>query len=120
MKLIIVALFIILPSPFIYSSEETTPITNPTPGDSKERMLGWSRQLGVTCVHCHNLDNFKDATKPTFKMSMLHRQSVRILQEEVFNQRDKGHVLKVQVDCYMCHRGKALPDFREPPNQLTR
>ena len=88
--------------------------------ETREKMMLWSRQLGVTCVYCHNLDNFKDDTKPTFKISLKHNNMNKILQEEIFNDRDKGNVLKVKVDCYMCHRGKDMPSYQEPPNQLTK
>lgn len=111
------------------SHSKATPESNPTsvsatktpsqPTD-KETMIHWSRQLGVTCIHCHNLDNFKDDSKPTFKVSFKHFQMVKVLQEEVFSERDKGNSLKVKVDCYFCHRGKELPDYIEPPVQLTK
>jgi hypothetical protein len=45
---------------------------------------------------------------------------VKVLQEEVFSERDKGNSLKVKVDCYMCHRGKEMPAYIEPPVQLTK
>lgn len=88
--------------------------------ETRERMLNWSRHLGVTCVHCHNLANFKDDLKPSFKVAQKHSDMVRVLQQEVFMERDKGNALKVKVDCYMCHRGKEIPAYIEPPNNLTK
>ena len=90
------------------------------PTENKEKMKVWSRQLGVTCVYCHNLDNFKSDEKLTFKTAVKHSQMVRVLQEDVFNDRDKGNDLKVKVDCFMCHRGLEIPAFKEPPNALTK
>lgn len=111
------------------SNSKTTPTSNIDAIDSnmmsqtskdKDTMIHWSRQLGVTCIHCHNLDNFKDDSKPNFKISFKHNQMVKVLQEEVFSERDKGNALKVKVDCYFCHRGKEMPDYIEPPVQLTK
>jgi hypothetical protein len=86
----------------------------------KEKMILWSRQLGVTCVHCHNLENFKDDHKLSFKTALKHEKMGKVLQEEVFNDRDAGHELKVKVQCYMCHRGLQWPEYIEPPNSLTK
>ncbi len=105
------------------SIESPTPVLlakNTFSTKDKETMIHWSRQLGVTCIYCHNLDNFKDNSKLTFKTSLKHHQMVRVLQEEIFSERDKGNALKVKVDCYMCHRGKGVPDYVEPPGQLTK
>lgn len=113
------------PSSINHSTTSTyTPVAssneNKNPEEVRETMKQWSRQLGVTCTHCHNLDNFKDDAKPFFKISLKHKQMVKVLQEEVFSERDKGNVLKVKVDCYMCHRGKEIPAYLEPPAQLTK
>lgn len=86
----------------------------------KEKMMNWSRQLGVTCIYCHNLENFKEDKKLSFKISLKHDKMVRVLQEEVFDERDNAHALKVKVDCYMCHRGQQRPDYQEPPNKLLK
>lgn len=102
---------------------DSAPITSNSkisPTNNKEIMIQWSRQLGVTCMHCHNLDNFNDDSKHNFKIALKHNQMVQILQQEVFAERDKGNVLKVKVDCYMCHRGKEMPAYIEPPLQLTK
>lgn len=108
------------------NSSDTTETPSITPNSkiplshNKEIMIQWSRQLGVTCMHCHNLDNFNDDSKLNFKIALKHNQMVKILQQEVFVERDKGNVLKVKVDCYMCHRGKEMPAYIEPSLQLTK
>lgn len=104
------------------ATESATTTSNPkiSSAHNKEIMIQWSRQLGVTCMHCHNLDNFNDDSKLNFKIALKHNQMVKILQQEVFVERDKGNVLKVKVDCFMCHRGKELPAYIEPPQQLTK
>jgi hypothetical protein len=86
----------------------------------RDEMLLWSRQLGVTCVYCHDLENFKNPAKETFKISLKHSEMVKVLQQEVFQDRDRGNKIKVKVECYMCHRGLERPEYREPPNNLTK
>ncbi len=88
--------------------------------DEKEKMKVWSRQLGVTCNYCHNLENFKDDSKETYKTSLKHQQVVKILQDQIFNEHDKANLLKVKVDCYMCHRGSDKPNYIEPPLKLIK
>lgn len=88
--------------------------------EMKEKMMMWSRQLGVTCVHCHSIDNFKDDKKPSFKTALKHDKMVKVLQEDVFNDRDAGKELKVKVQCFMCHRGLQWPEYIEQPNVLTK
>ncbi len=111
--------FLLTPKILISSQETNSKIANDGT-EVREKMMVWSRQLGVTCVYCHNLDNFKDDTKSAFKVSVRHNQMVKTLQEEVFQDRDKGNALKLKVDCYMCHRGKDQPSYKEPPNLLTK
>ncbi len=73
----------------------------------RERMQVISRQLGVTCTHCHNLKNFKSDEKKSFKVARKHMEVLEWLNT-------KGFAGNPKVDCYMCHRGKAQPDFHEP------
>lgn len=94
--------------------------TNAKAIPTKEIMINWSRQLGVTCIHCHNLDNFNDDSKLNFKIALKHHQMVKILQQEVFVELTQGNALKVKVDCFMCHRGKERPNYIEPPFQLNK
>lgn len=75
----------------------------------RESMIKMSRQLGVTCNHCHDVSNFKSDKMSAFKISKHHMKLVDIL-----NVQGLGGVKTGKVDCYMCHRGKAVPDFKEP------
>jgi hypothetical protein len=86
----------------------------------RKLMLDWSRHLGVTCNFCHNTNNFKSDEKSTFKTGLKHKSLVRLLNEEVFTERDKGGTLKIVADCYMCHRGYSTPQFKEPPQNLMK
>ena len=71
-------------------------------------MVEISRQLGVTCTHCHNLNNFKSQEKPAWAISKKHIDLVEILNQQ---HRDKLGIEK--ADCYLCHRGKLKPDYKE-------
>jgi hypothetical protein len=73
----------------------------------RQNMVNISRQLGVTCAHCHHMDNFKSGDLETFKTAAAHLKMV----EELNAKRVHG---LPKVDCYMCHQGTAHPHFAEP------
>ncbi len=73
----------------------------------REQMIAISRQLGVTCAYCHNLKNFKSDEKKNFKTARKHIEVLNWLNT-------KGFAGTPKVDCFLCHRGKAVPDYREP------
>ncbi len=75
----------------------------------REYMVNISRQIGVTCNHCHNVSNFKSDKMSAYKISKHHMKLVDIL-----NVQGMGGVKTSKVDCYMCHRGKIVPDYKEP------
>jgi hypothetical protein len=73
----------------------------------RDTMIVISRQMGVTCTHCHDSKNYRDASKPTFPIAKKHMEMVDMMNAQfksAFTQR---------VDCYMCHRGQAIPDYKE-------
>ncbi len=74
----------------------------------REQMIVMSRQLGVTCVYCHNLKNLKSSEKKTFKIAKNHMDVVTWINTKGFQPPSVG-----KVDCYACHRGKAVPDYKE-------
>jgi hypothetical protein len=73
----------------------------------RDRMQSISRQLGVTCTQCHNLKNFRSDEKKSFRIAKKHIEVLDWLNT-------KGFAGNPKVDCFMCHRGKAQPDYREP------
>lgn len=85
----------------------------------RQVMQNWSRQLGVTCAYCHDVKNFKDPTKASYKVSIEHQRLVRLINEQVFIELDKSGAPKIKADCYMCHRGLAIPAYKEPRNNLS-
>lgn len=74
----------------------------------RAEMVVISRQLGVTCNECHNLQNFKNDEKKTFKVGLEHMKITQMLKEKGFDGK-KGP----EASCYMCHQGELRPDFKE-------
>lgn len=74
----------------------------------RDEMIVISRQLGVTCTECHNVQNFASADKKTFKVSKDHMRIVETLRGNGFDGK-KGP----EANCYMCHQGKLHPDYKE-------
>jgi cytochrome c peroxidase len=81
----------------------------------REYMVNISRQLGVTCNACHNQNNFADAEKKEFKISKDHIRLTQMLIDNGMN----GEKGKPKADCFMCHRGKIMPDYKEPHDPMT-
>lgn len=102
----ILSLFLLFPA-FLSAQSVTQFVT--TEEKIREEMITISRELGVTCTECHKVQNFKDDSKKTFKVSKEHMKLTQMLRENGFDGK-KGP----QATCYMCHRGKLVPDFKEP------
>lgn len=74
----------------------------------RAEMVVISRQLGVTCTECHNVQNFKSDEKKSFRVSLEHMKITQMLREKGFDGK-KGP----EASCYMCHRGDLRPSFKE-------
>jgi len=75
----------------------------------REFMVKIARQLGVTCNFCHDVNNFKDGSKPTYKVGKEHISVVELINSKGFIRSNSA-----RADCYMCHRGKSIPEYKEP------
>jgi hypothetical protein len=71
-------------------------------------MLQITQELGVTCAACHEVNDFKKASKPSFQIAREHLKVVQLLNDNGF---DGKH--GPQASCFMCHRGKLKPDYTE-------
>lgn len=71
------------------------------------QMADISRQLGVTCVHCHNTRNYRDGSKAAHGIAKSHMEMVDTINEKYKNS------FSAKVDCFMCHKGQAKPEFKE-------
>lgn len=78
----------------------------------REQMVTISREIGVTCTECHNVQNFASDEKKSFKVGLEHMKITQMLKDNGFDGK-KGP----ESTCYMCHRGKLRPDFKGPSSQ---
>jgi hypothetical protein len=70
--------------------------------DVQARMQGWSKALGVECAHCHVVENWTDASKPTFSFAQRMTRMVDGL--------NAGPLKELGgVTCWTCHRGRSIP-----------
>jgi hypothetical protein len=74
----------------------------------RQQMIVISRQLGVTCTECHNVQNFPSDEKKSFKIAKDHMRIVETLRSNGFDGK-KGP----EATCYMCHQGELHPDYKE-------
>jgi len=102
-------MFVILP---VFAANQSLPKSRVKPDEDvkvREYMIEISRQLGVTCNYCHDVKNFRSNSMRTWKLSQEHMRIVELLNTKGFSK-----LSKVKADCYMCHRGKAIPEYHEP------
>ncbi|MNL01119.1 Photosynthetic reaction centre cytochrome C subunit [compost metagenome] len=92
-----------------FARAETVPQFVQKEEEIREYMIQISRELGVTCATCHNVQNFKSSDMQTYKVSKEHMKITQMLKENGFDGK-KG----AAANCYMCHRGKLMPDYKEP------
>src|SRR5690606_30677423 len=72
----------------------------------REPMAIISRQLGVTCTHCHDRRNYRDASKKAHIIAKSHMEMVDMINDKYKNS------FSAKIDCYVCHKGKAKPEFK--------
>lgn len=79
--------------------------------------IGYSRSLGVTCTHCHVIDEWEKDDKPTKQtardMAMMVRTINNDLLKNIKNLKSQNPV----INCTTCHRGQTKPalDLPEAP-----
>ncbi len=101
---ILILLALALP---VFASKKPSRTMNPDEElKNREYMIEISRQLGVTCNACHDVKNFRNTSMKAWRTAKEHMNIVDLLNSRGFT---KGP----RVDCYMCHRGKAIPDYKE-------
>lgn len=75
----------------------------------RKEMIVISRQLGVSCTECHNVQNFKNEDKKNFKIGREHMKITEMLKANGMN----GQNGSPEATCFMCHMGKLRPDYKE-------
>lgn len=81
----------------------------------RKQMVAISRQLGVTCTVCHKTDNFKSSEKMQFRVALEHIKLTQLLIDNGMDGKKSP-----MADCYMCHRGKLSPDYKEKIDPLQK
>lgn len=114
---LILFLAILLPAVFFATPVYSESIARLKTDDEEMRrtMVQISRQLGVNCTTCHNSKNFSSSEKIEFKVARDHMRITQMLIDNGMNGKDK----RPKADCFMCHRGKLMPDYKEPFDPMT-
>lgn len=77
--------------------------------------MGYSRSLGVTCVHCHVPDAWENEDKPTKQIARDMAAMVRTINEEHLKNIPNLQSERPTVNCTTCHRGQKKPALDLPP-----
>ncbi|HKR58573.1 MAG TPA: c-type cytochrome [Pyrinomonadaceae bacterium] len=79
--------------------------------------IGYSRSLGVTCTHCHVVDQWEKDDKPTKQTARDMAQMVRTINNDLLKNIKNLKSESPVINCTTCHRGQTKPalDLAEPP-----
>lgn len=77
--------------------------------------MGYSRSLGVTCVHCHVPEAWEKEDKPTKQIARDMAAMVRTINEEHLKNIRNLKSERPTVNCTTCHRGQTKPALDLPP-----
>lgn len=78
----------------------------------RAEMIKISEELGLTCLDCHNTNNFTSDEKRNFKIAQEHIKITEMLRQNGFDGK-----LGPEASCYMCHRGVLKPPYLDPKSQ---
>jgi hypothetical protein len=85
--------------------------------EMRQQMIVMSRHLGVTCTTCHKTENFQSEEIPAFKTAKAH---IKLTQALIDNGLDGSSKDRPKADCYMCHRGQLIPDYKEKLDPMRK
>ena len=96
--------------PFIIAQNglAKTPSNDDYDAQIRKEMLSISKQLGVTCVYCHSLADFRSNKIPAYNIAKEHMRVVRWINSP------EGWNKKPEVSCMTCHHGQAKLDISKP------
>ena len=81
--------------------------------EMKKYMKSISKDLGVKCSHCHDLDD-KSIDTPAKEISREMIKLTRYL-NDVLNLVEKDHKdYRILVTCWTCHHGNLEPEHHRP------
>lgn len=115
MKFIFIVLIFIM-NIIVEVQAQTPEKLKQTEEEIRQEMITISRQLGVTCTECHNVKNFKDDSKKSFKVSLKHIKMVEFLKLNGLS----GNNSEPEASCFMCHKGKLHFKYKEPITDHNR
>ncbi|HZI53593.1 MAG TPA: c-type cytochrome [Chitinophagaceae bacterium] len=72
---------------------------------------GWSKELGVSCSHCHTKGNWESDSLPAKNIARgMWTMRVKINKELLPSITGLDYEKNPKVSCITCHRGKPVPD----------
>jgi hypothetical protein len=120
--LIFITALLLLIAPAVWPPEFEAHAQSPQKIKSQEeevrqQMIVMSRHLGVTCTTCHKTENFQSDEIPAFKIAKAH---IKLTQALIDNGLDGSAKDRPKADCYMCHRGQLIPDYKEKLDPMRK
>ena len=79
--------------------------------------LGYSRSLGVTCTHCHVVDQWDKDDKPTKPVAREMSKMVQTINNDLHKPIKNLKGPNPVVNCTTCHRGQIKPALNLPESK---
>ncbi|MFV1885188.1 MAG: c-type cytochrome [Balneola sp.] len=76
--------------------------------------VGYSRSLGVTCIHCHNPEDWSSDEKKEKIITRKMSEMGRTINTELLRNIEEFSDRRVAVNCTTCHRGDTKPALNMP------
>lgn len=76
--------------------------------------LGYSKSLGVNCMHCHLVDEWDKDEKPTKQIAREMAGMVRAINGDLLKKIKNLKSDTPTVNCTTCHRGQIKPELNLP------
>jgi hypothetical protein len=78
-------------------------------------MMGfWSNALGVTCKHCHVIDQWEKEDRPEKQIARDMVAMVGTINTDLLKKIKNLDSPEPRIGCWTCHRGKVIPEFFPP------
>ncbi len=78
-------------------------------------MMGfWSGALGVTCKHCHVIDQWEKEDRSEKQIARDMVQMVGEINTHLLKNIKNLDSPEPKIGCWTCHRGKVIPEFFPP------
>ncbi len=81
--------------------------------------IGYSRSLGVTCTHCHVVDEWEKDDKPTKQTARDMAQMARTINNDLLKNIKNLKSESPVINCTTCHRGQTRPALDLPTTAAT-